>query len=304
MSQMVGPEIRKSSMDGGSGKIKNTKIGSDGRTQQILQEGGPQTSRSRLSIIMFTIFIDLIGFGIILPLMPFYAEQLGGSPIVFGLLIASFTLMQFIFAPILGRISDRVGRRPVIIATLGGASVAHLIFAFADSLPLLFISRILAGIAAANLSVAQAYIADSTYPKERTKWMAKVGAAFGVGFIVGPIIGGSLISYGFWAPGLVASATDEGFTLLEGIKSQEARNLIKVFDNFPSELAKVQGDDFFLKLSDRVKALQDDFQIARAGYMDFKHKLMEDVIKPLETTHRIPNGGKCHICRLLRSKSQ
>lgn len=95
-------------------------------------------------------------------------------------------------------------------------------------------------------------------------------------------------------------APDEGVTLAEGIKSKEVRNLSKVFHHFPSELTTSQGDDFFQNLSDRVKALQDDFQKARARYLDFKDKLMADVIKPLETTHRITNGGKCHICRLLQ----
>ncbi|MFQ5871352.1 MAG: MFS transporter [Candidatus Geothermarchaeales archaeon] len=161
---------------------------------------------SPLFVIILTVFVDLIGFGIIIPLLPFYAQDLGASPTTLGLLVASFSLMQFIFAPVLGRLSDRFGRRPIILLSLLGSTTGHLIFALADSLPLLFLSRITAGIAAANLSVAQAYIADTTPPKERARGMGFIGASFGVGFIIGPVIGGSLSVYGFSAPGFAASA--------------------------------------------------------------------------------------------------
>lgn len=164
-----------------------------------------RVSRFSLPVILLTVFVDLIGFGIIIPLLPFYADTLGGSPAILGVLIASFSLMGFVFAPILGRISDKVGRRPVILTSLAVATAGHLTFALADSLFLLLLSRIVAGIGSANLSVAQAYVADSTRPEERTKWMGRIGASMGVGFIIGPTIGGFLSEYGFAVPGFAAA---------------------------------------------------------------------------------------------------
>ncbi|MFQ5950533.1 MAG: MFS transporter [Candidatus Geothermarchaeales archaeon] len=161
---------------------------------------------SALFVIILTVFVDLIGFGIIIPLLPFYAQELGAGPTALGLLLASFSFMAFVFAPILGRLSDRYGRRPILLLSLVGSTTGHLIFALADSLLLLLLSRIIAGTAAASLSVAQAYIADTTTPKERARGMGLIGASFGVGVIVGPVIGGSLIGYGFSAPGFAAAA--------------------------------------------------------------------------------------------------
>ncbi len=153
-----------------------------------------------------TVFIDLLGFGIIIPLLPFYAEKFGATALVVGLLSTSFSLMQFIFAPIWGRISDRIGRRPIILLGLAGSGFSYLVFAFANSLSVLFLARILAGIAGANIATAQAYIADSTTPQERAKGMGLIGAAFGLGFIFGPAIGGTLSVYGFSVPAFVAAA--------------------------------------------------------------------------------------------------
>ncbi len=161
--------------------------------------------RSPLVIIFFTVFIDLVGFGIVLPLLPFYAQIFGATALLVGLLSTSFSLMQFLFAPLWGRISDRIGRRPIILLGLLGSSVSYLVFGLANSLLLLFLSRILAGIAGANISTAQAYIADSTPPERRAKGMGLIGAAYGLGFIFGPAIGGTLSHYGYSVPAYFAS---------------------------------------------------------------------------------------------------
>ena len=160
---------------------------------------------SPVAIVFITVFIDLLGFGIIIPLMPFYAETFGGTALTVGLLMTSFSLMQFLFAPFWGRLSDRIGRRPVILVGLFGSAVSYLLFGLATSLWLLFAARIAAGIAGANIPTAQAYMADITTPENRAKGMGLVGAAFGLGFIFGPAIGGFLSRWGYQAPSLFAS---------------------------------------------------------------------------------------------------
>jgi DHA1 family tetracycline resistance protein-like MFS transporter len=161
---------------------------------------------SRLTIIFLTIFIDLIGFGIVLPLLPFYAQDLGATPFVIGLIVGIHPGMQFLFGPIWGRLSDRIGRRPILLLGLLGSAASYLIFAFATDLWWLFASRMMAGIAGANIPVAQAYIADSTDVENRTRGMGLVGAAFGLGFIAGPAIGGTLVKFGYAMPGFFAAA--------------------------------------------------------------------------------------------------
>jgi multidrug resistance protein len=153
-----------------------------------------------LLIIFLTIFIDLLGFGLVIPILPFYAEHFGASAFQVGLLSMSYSLMQFIFAPIWGRISDRIGRRPVLLSCLLGTAVGHLFFSLADSLIMLFITRSITGIAAASIPVAMAYISDVTTSENRAKGMGLVGAAFGLGFIFGPAIGGILSQHGFPVP--------------------------------------------------------------------------------------------------------
>jgi MFS transporter, DHA1 family, tetracycline resistance protein len=161
---------------------------------------------SPLVILFFTVFIDLLGFGIIVPLLPFYAERFGGSAETVAMLSASFSLMQFLFMPLWGRLSDRVGRRPILLMGLFGSFGSYLLFGLAGSLPLLFLSRIFAGIAGATVSTAQAFIADSTTAQNRAKGMGVLGAAFGLGFIFGPAIGGFLSRWGHAVPPLFASA--------------------------------------------------------------------------------------------------
>lgn len=161
---------------------------------------------SPLVIIFITVFIDLLGFGIIIPLLPFYAESYGASAFMVGLLGTSFSLMQFLFSPVWGRLSDKIGRRPIILIGLAGSCVSYLALAVADSLPLIFVARIVGGIAGANIPTAQAYIADVTTPENRARGMGLVGAAFGLGFIFGPALGGVLSHFGPAAPMWFASA--------------------------------------------------------------------------------------------------
>jgi DHA1 family tetracycline resistance protein-like MFS transporter len=161
---------------------------------------------SPLVIIFITVFIDLVGFGIIIPMLPFYAEAYGASAFQVGLLATSFSLMQFLFAPVWGRLSDRIGRRPIILAGLLGSAVSYFAFGLADSLAMLFAARIVAGIAGANIPTAQAFIADSTSAANRARGMGLIGAAFGLGFILGPAIGGFLSQWGYHAPAFFAAA--------------------------------------------------------------------------------------------------
>lgn len=161
---------------------------------------------SRLAIVFLTIFIDLIGFGIVLPLLPFYAQEYGASGQAVGLLIGVTPGMQLLFAPLWGRLSDRHGRRPILLIGLLGSGFSYLVFAFAPNLAWLFASRVLIGVAGANVPVAQAYIADSTEPADRARGMGLVGVAYGLGFIAGPAIGGALSHWGYVVPGLFAAA--------------------------------------------------------------------------------------------------
>jgi MFS family permease len=143
-----------------------------------------------LLVIFLTVFIDLVGFGIIIPLSPYLASHFGASAFKIGLLMAIYSAMQFLFSPFWGGLSDRYGRRPIILVSLLGAGFAHLTFAFATTYTMLFMARLFAGIFGANISTAMAYIADITEPNERSKGMGMIGAAFGLGFILGPALGG------------------------------------------------------------------------------------------------------------------
>ncbi len=162
--------------------------------------------RSPLLVIFVTVFIDLVGFGIVIPVLPFYAEgtKFGATPSQVGLLFASYSVMQLIFSPVLGRLSDKYGRRPILLISLLGTSAGFLILGFATTLTLLFIGRIIDGISGGNISTAQAYIADVTTKENRAKGMGLIGAAFGLGFVFGPAIGGVLSRWGINVPFLFA----------------------------------------------------------------------------------------------------
>lgn len=168
--------------------------------------------KTSLLVIFLTVFIDLIGFGIVLPLLPLYGEHFGASGFFIGVIIASYSMMQFLFAPAWGRLSDRIGRRPVLLVSLAGSTASYVLFAIASglegkaALTMLLVSRVFAGICGANLSVASAYIADVSPPDKRSARMALIGVAFGLGFIFGPVLGGlSFKAFSFPGPGWVAA---------------------------------------------------------------------------------------------------
>ena len=158
--------------------------------------------RSPLIVIFTTIFIDLVGFGIVIPVLPFYAEGtlFNATPRTVGLLFASYSIMQLIFSPVLGGLSDKYGRRPVLLLSIIGTGIGFLVLGFATTIFMLFVGRILDGITGGNISTAQAYIADITTQENRAKGMGLIGAAFGMGFIFGPAIGGILSRWGVHVP--------------------------------------------------------------------------------------------------------
>jgi DHA1 family tetracycline resistance protein-like MFS transporter len=149
-----------------------------------------------LGLMFLTVFIDLIGFGIIIPVLPLYAKQFGADGLTVGLLMMSYSLMQFMFAPMWGRLSDKIGRRPVLLISLAASACGYLVWGFSGSLAMLFLSRIVAGFGNANLAVAQAYVSDVTPEDYRAQGMGMIGAAFGLGFVLGPAIGGMATHFG------------------------------------------------------------------------------------------------------------
>lgn len=164
-------------------------------------------NKASLSVIFATVFIDLMGFGIVIPILPTFASSdLNISDFSIGIIVAMYSFNQFVFNPILGKLSDRIGRRPVIIFTLMITGISYLIFSIADSFFILLMARMLAGFGGSNIGVAQAYIADITTKDERAKGMGLIGAAFGLGFVFGPLIGGILSEYGYWVVGLGSAA--------------------------------------------------------------------------------------------------
>src|SRR6266478_6556184 len=153
-----------------------------------------------LLIIFLTIFVNLVGFGIIIPLLPFYAQTFGASPFTVGLLFAVFSLAQLIASPALGDLSDRYGRRPVLIFSLAGTVVSFVMLAMAHSIAMLFAARVVDGLSGGNISTARAYVADVTAPKDRARAYGLIGAAFGLGFIFGPALSGVLARVSYTAP--------------------------------------------------------------------------------------------------------
>jgi len=180
-------------------------------------------NKKRLAIIFLIVFVDLLGFSLILPLLPYYAETFGADAFVTGLLVASYAVAQLLGAPLLGRLSDRLGRRPVLLISIFGTFIGFLVLGFARALWMLFVSRVVDGLTGGNLTVAQAYITDVTDQKNRAKGLGMIGAAFGLGFIIGPAVGGALSVYGYAVPAFAAAALS--FT-----------NLLAVFFFLPESL--------------------------------------------------------------------
>ena len=178
-------------------------------------------------IIFLIIFINMLGFGIILPLLPYYVESFGAGPMTIGLLAAVYSLFQLLSAPILGELSDKFGRRPILLFSIGGTALSFGLLGIANSIPLLFLARIIDGASGGNISTAQAYIADITSKDNRTQGMGVMMAAFSLGFILGPAAGGLLSVYGYAVPAFAAGAVALVATILtyfflpESIKANE-----------------------------------------------------------------------------------
>jgi DHA1 family tetracycline resistance protein-like MFS transporter len=204
-----------------------------------------------LASIFLVVFIDLLGFSLILPLLPYYARTFNASGTVTGLLVASYAAVQLFGAPLLGRLSDRYGRRPILLVSIFGTFIGFLLLGFARALWVLFASRIIDGITGGNLTVAQAYITDVTDNKSRAKGLGMIGAAFGLGFIIGPVTGGVLSQWGFAVPAFAAA----GLSLV---------NLILVAAWLPESLtaqkrARAASNGPALTLSAMAKALKRPF---------------------------------------------
>lgn len=212
-----------------------------------------------LLTVFMVVLIDLIGFGIVLPLLPFYASTFHASPIAIGFLYSIYSLAQLIFSPIWGSFSDRIGRRPIMLMSTLGASAAYLVFAFSHSLGILFLSRLLAGIMGGNISTAQAYVADVTTPQERAKGMGLIGAAFGIGFVLGPALSTFLIH-----PTFHRFFTEIGFAHLTAWLSQNKYTLPGLFAAFLSFSSFLM---VLLKLPETIqKASESDpFRITKAS---------------------------------------
>jgi MFS transporter, DHA1 family, tetracycline resistance protein len=196
-----------------------------------------------LIIIYVTVFIDLVGFGMVIPILPFYANTspFNATPFQIGMLFAIYSWMQFFFSPVLGRLSDKYGRRPILFISILGSAIGYFVIGFAETLTLVFIGRIIGGVTGANISTAQAYIADVTSKENRAKGMGLFGAMFGLGFILGPAIAGILSKYGvhvpfYFAAGLsLLNAVALYFVLPESIKPNSRHE----FEDRPNRLVEL-----------------------------------------------------------------
>jgi multidrug resistance protein len=185
--------------------LSHRKLGSGILVNDNANAGG--VSASRISVLFSVVFLDNLGFAIVVPYLFFYVQTLGGSTFLYGVLLASYSLMSFVFTPLVARLSDRYGRRKILLAGLAVASFAYLLFGSAQSIWLLFLGRMLSGTTAATVPVAQAYVADVTTPNQRLKYLGLLGAAAGLAFIFGPAIGGTLSDlFGYGVPSYLASA--------------------------------------------------------------------------------------------------
>lgn len=203
------------------------------------QETSEKFFTKPLLIIFLTIFIDLIGFGIVIPLLTFYAKEFKATPLDIGFLVASYSLMQFIFAPILGSLSDKYGCRPILFLSILGSGVGYLMMGFAGALWMIYAGRILGGITGGNLSTAQAYIADVTTRENRAKGMGLFGMAFGLGFILGPALAGILSKFGHEVPFLFAAGLSFGNAILLYFVLPESRKFNETITKKKSRVAEL-----------------------------------------------------------------
>lgn len=244
--------------------------------------------RSPLVIIFITILIDAIGWSMIVPLLPLYADRFGASEFVIGLLLSAYGSVQIIFAPILGKLSDRVGRKPILFLSMLGTALGFGIMAVAPTLIWLFVGRIIDGITSGNISTAQAYIADITRPEDRSRGMGLVGAAFGLGYVFGPAIGGLMSLISTSAPFIFAAclATTNAialcFLLPESLSSEhrtkpgDRASIMRVFEeggNWP--LKAILMTNFFATVAVLMVTAtfalftkhRFDFDVKHTGYM-------------------------------------
>jgi DHA1 family tetracycline resistance protein-like MFS transporter len=238
-----------------------------------------------LLIIFLTIFVNLVGFGIIIPLLPYYAETFGASPVVVGLLFAVFSLCQLVAAPVLGDLSDRLGRRPILIFSLAGTVVSFVMLALAHSVTMLFAARIVDGLSGGNISTARAYVADITEPKDRARAYGLIGAAFGLGFILGPALSGILSHVSYTAPIWAAAGVTLVATLMAWLWLPETVHRARAGSGNPLRylpalvrrpvVRRVLAIDFvywcafaiFQTTFALFAARRFDFDVARTGYM-------------------------------------
>lgn len=195
-------------------------------TSESSRRAAPDAQSGRVArlILFATVFFDLLGFGIVIPFLPMYAARLGIGAGAIGLLLSAYSIMQFIFAPLLGRLSDRIGRRPIIMLGLFGSSLSYLIYGFTDSFAGLLISRAVHGTCAATISTAQAYVADTTEESRRAHAMGMIGAAFGLGFVLGPAIGGLLGAVSLRTPVLFAAGLTFANLIFAAVWLPESRD--------------------------------------------------------------------------------
>ncbi len=219
--------------------------------------------RSPLVIILFTVFLDLIGFGIVIPVLPLYAERYGASPFAIGALVAVYSAMTFLFSPVLGRVSDRVGRRPVLLYSLIGSAIGFFVMGSAVVLWMLFAARVIDGITGGNISTAQAYLADITPPENRARVMGLIGAAFGVGFIVGPALGGVMSLISLSAPFYLAGAMAGLNALMVYFRLPES--LPQEFRSVPDKKASV-ADVFHHAKGSSLGSVMATYFVSIAGF--------------------------------------
>ncbi|RHW42125.1 MFS transporter [Neobacillus notoginsengisoli] len=206
-------------------------------------------TKKALPILFLVMFLVMVGFGIIIPVLPFYAEKLGASPTQLGYLMAVYSSMQLLFAPMWGRVSDRIGRKPVMLAGITGLAISFFLMAFADSLWMLFAARIIGGfLSSANMPTTMAYVADITTPENRSKGMGMIGAAVGLGFVFGPAIGGVFSKNSLSLPFIIAGISSVVTILLVAM-------LLKESSTKESRASAVQKKAPFLKAIKGISGL-------------------------------------------------
>ncbi|MEN8192452.1 MAG: MFS transporter [Bacteroidota bacterium] len=206
--------------------------------------------KASLAVIFLTVFIDLLGFGILIPILPTFASNsIGISDFGIGVIVASYSFMQFIFNPIIGKISDRIGRRPVILLSLGATVISYIIFSYSTTFAILLLSRILAGIGGSNVGAAQAYIADITDESDRSKGMGLIGAAFGLGFVFGPIMGGMISELGYQYVGFASAGFSLVALIFALISLPESLKEKRSLKNFKYKLIEI--DDLYEVMENR-----------------------------------------------------